>query len=234
MFPFPRKQQLLLKRLAFSLFFILGSWLVLNTITIISVSSKPADAFFVLGGSISREIYVAELAKQYPQIPILISHGSPDACIVQIFRQLAPEQFQNVWLEKCADSTFENFYYGIPILRSWGVHKVKLITSNTHVPRAKWMAQILLGSHGIWVEPEIVPEEGIPGNHESWLKTGLDVTRSLLWAGLSQIIQPQCSEVTRLTQVNLLTWQYQGFKCESQNKIPILDSKGKYTGNLRE
>ncbi len=227
MLPLPRRQQLLLKRLALSLFFILGIWLVLNTITIISVSSKPADAFFVLGGSISREIYVAELAKQYPQKPILISHGSPDPCIVQIFRQLAFSQLKNVWLEKCADSTFGNFYYGIPILRSWGVHKVKLITSNTHVPRAKWMAQILLGSHGIWVEPEIIQSEGFPGNRESWLKTGLDVTRSLLWAGLSQIIQPQCSEVTRLTQVNLLTWQYRGFKCEHQNKIHILESIGK-------
>ncbi|MDF5719693.1 MAG: YdcF family protein [Rhizonema sp. PD37] len=227
MFPFPRRQKLFLKKLAFGLFFVVGSWLVLNTINIISVSSKPADAFFVLGGSISREIYVAELAKQYPQTPILISHGSPDPCIVQIFRQLAASQFQNVWLEKCADSTFGNFYYGIPILRSWGVRKVKLITSNTHVPRAKWMAQILLGAHGIWVEPEIIHEEGIPGNHESWLKTGLDVTRSLLWAGLSQITQPQCSEVTRLTQVNLPTWQYQGFKCERQKKIRILESIGK-------
>lgn len=214
---FQRRWQFL-QRLAFGLCFVLSIWLVFNTITIISASSKPTDAFFVLGGSISREIYVAELAQQYPQIPILISRGSQDPCIWLIFqRQAAP--LQNVWLEKCAYSTFGNFYYSIPILRRWGVHKVKLITSQTHLPRAKWIAQILLGAHGIWVEPEIVQEQGIPGNRESWLKTGLDVTRSLLWAGLSQFIQPQCSEVIRLTEVDIQAWQYRGFKCERQGNL---------------
>ena len=37
---------------------------------------KPVDAILVLGGSIRREIYVANLAQQYPDIPILISQGS--------------------------------------------------------------------------------------------------------------------------------------------------------------
>jgi uncharacterized SAM-binding protein YcdF (DUF218 family) len=173
---------------------------------------------FVLGGSIRREIYVAQLAKQYPQTPILISHGSPDPCILLIF-QAELAELQNVWLEKCANSTFENFYYGIPILRRWGVHKVMLITSPSHLPRAKWMAQILLGAHGIWVEPEIVQELGIPGNRESWAKTGLDVTRSLFWAILSQIIQPQCSNVTRLTQVDMQAWENRGFHCEHQGGL---------------
>lgn len=198
------------------LFFVI--WLIFNTITLVFASNKPVDAFFVLGGSISREIYVAQKAKQNPQIPILISHGSPDPCIWLIF-QKEKANFQNVWLENCANSTFGNFYYGMPILRRWGVHKVKLITSPTHLPRAKWMAQILLGAHGIWVEAEIVQEKGIPGNQESWLKTGLDITRSFFWAGLSQVIQPQCSSLTRLTTVDMASWQRRGFKCEYQGKV---------------
>lgn len=209
------------RRVAFGLYLILGCWLVVNTITILTASSQPADAFFVLGGSINREIRVAELAKQYPQTPILISHGSPDPCILYIFRRQAA-QLQNVWLEKCADSTFENFYYGIPILRRWGVHKVKLITSGTHLPRAKWMAQILLGANGIWVELEIAPEQGVPGNRESWLKTGLDVTRSLLWVPLSLFIQPQCSVVLNLTEVDMFAWQRRGFKCERRVKSALV------------
>jgi uncharacterized SAM-binding protein YcdF (DUF218 family) len=214
-----RKKWEFLLRLAFGLCLILGSCLIFNTITLISASSKPVDAFFVLGGSIAREIHVAKLAQLHPDTPILISRGSPDPCILKIFQQQAPAFLSNVWLEKCAYSTFDNFYYGIPILHHWGVHKVKLVTSYTHLPRAKWMAQILLGAHGIWVEPEIIHEQGIPGNYESWPKTGLDVTRSLLWAVLSQIIQPPCSDVYRLVDVDFQTWSRWGYQCEHYVEI---------------
>ncbi|GAB1544124.1 hypothetical protein NUACC21_68000 [Scytonema sp. NUACC21] len=214
-----RQRWQLFKKLALGLGLVLSSILLFNTITMISASSKSVDAFFVLGGSIKREIYVAQLARQHPQTPILISRGSPEPCLWLIFEQQAVDRMQNVWLEECAGSTFENLYYGIPILRGWGVHKVKLITSPTHLPRAKWMAQILFGAQGIWVETEIVQEQGVPGNRESRLKTALDVTRCLLWAGLSPIIQPQCSSLKKLVEVNITDWQRQGFKCEHQGKL---------------
>ncbi|MCL6754588.1 YdcF family protein [Nostoc sp. CCCryo 231-06] len=207
-----------LQKVTGGLYFVLGTWLIFTTITLVFASSQPVDGFFVLGGSIRRETYVAQQAKQYPQTPILISHGSPDPCIWLIF-QAELARLENVWLENCANSTFENFYYGIPILQRWGVHKVMLITSPSHLPRAKWMAQILLGAHGIWVETEIVQELGIPGNQESWVKTGLDVTRSLFWAIVSQIIQPQCSNVTRLTQVDMQASENRGFHCEHQGGL---------------
>ncbi|MCA1991631.1 MAG: YdcF family protein [Coleofasciculus sp. S288] len=192
--------------------------LLVNILRLQAAASGSLDAFLVLGGSVRREIYVAELAKQHPETRILISQGSQDPCILLIFqREKAP--IRQVWLEKCADSTFDNFYFNIPILREWGVRKVKLITSPTHLPRAKWMAQILLGAHGIWVEAELVEEQGVPGNQESTLKTGLDVVRSLGWALLSQFVQPKCSQVTPLTEVNLQQWRRSGFKCEHQAGI---------------
>ncbi|MBV6622784.1 MAG: YdcF family protein [Rivularia sp. (in: Bacteria)] len=199
-------------------------WLFFTTITVFFASSKPVDAFFVLGGSIKREMYVAELAQKYPQTPILISSGSQDPCIWLIFqRETAPTE--KVWLEKCANSTFDNFYYSIPILQQWGVRKVKLITSTTHLPRAKLMAQILFGSHQIWVEPDIIQEKGIPGNREYWWKTGLDVTRSIFWAGVSQVMKPRCSKVIKLNQVNLQEWKNRGFKCEHQGNLKVVSSK---------
>ncbi|MBD2434361.1 MULTISPECIES: YdcF family protein [Fischerella] len=219
----PRRNTLLkklrvLRKIKILLSVILSIWLVFTTITLVSASSKPVDTFFVLGGSIRREMYVAKLTKQYPQVRVLISGGSPDGCIWLIFqRELAA--MANVWLEKCASSTFSNFYYSIPILGRWHVHKVMLITSPTHLPRAKWLAQILLGAHGIWVQTEVVQEQGIPGNREYWAKTGLDLTRSLLWAGLSQFIQPQCSYVTKLTDVDIKAWQDRSFKCERQGNL---------------
>ncbi|MGK7936141.1 MAG: YdcF family protein [Xenococcaceae cyanobacterium] len=178
-------------------------------------SNKPVDAFFVLGGSINREIYVAQLAKQHPEIPILISHGSDDPCILLIFqREQAPLNL--VWLEKCAESTFGNFFFSLPLLTKWNVHKVKLITSATHLPRAKWLANILLGSHGISIELDIAPEKGVPGNYESPAKTLVDLMRSVFWALGSQIIQPPCSQVDKLSATDMPMWYEKGFTCERQ------------------
>ena len=70
----------------------------------------PSDAFLVLGGSINREIYAAQLAKVYPHTPILISHGSEEPCISLLFQRTnAP--ISQVWLENCAESTFDNFFF---------------------------------------------------------------------------------------------------------------------------
>lgn len=194
---------------------LLSILLLVNTLRLFWAASGSVDTLFVLGGSIRREFYVAELVKDYPEARVLISQGSSDPCILLIFQKFnAP--IRKVWLEKCADSTFENFYYSLPILRRWGVRKVMLITSPTHLPRAKWMAQILLGAYGIWVDVDEVKELGIPGNRESWLKTGVDAIRSLGWAVLSQFIQPQCSELICLSDVDLAAWRKSGFKCERQ------------------
>lgn len=185
--------------------------------TLQAASQQPIDGIFVLGGSVRREIYLAEeLIPQYPHIPILISNGSKDPCILLIFKR-SQVPLDQVWLEKCADNTFQNFVYGVPLLKQWGVKHIKLITSQTHLPRAQWMAQIQFGIQGIWVEIGITPEVGVPGNRESGLKTLLDVGRSALWAIASPWLDPQfCPEVTPLSQVNLQEWLGQGFKCEDQ------------------
>jgi len=193
-------------------------WMLVNLMTLRSAAAAPIDAYLVLGGSIQREIHVAELAKQHPEIPILISTGSEDPCIWLIFER-ANAPLDQVWIEDCAQSTFGNFYYGAPILQQWNAHKVGLITSGSHLPRAKWLAQILLGAHGIWVEPEIVTEQGVPGNQESWPKTGLDVGRSLVWAIASQFYQPECAGVRSLSSVDLNRWRQDGFRCEHQGNL---------------
>jgi uncharacterized SAM-binding protein YcdF (DUF218 family) len=215
-----KRQRRLLGLGVLSLVVLLCSWLVINTVRLQAAASRPVDAFFVLGVGIEREIYVAQLAKQHPETLILISQGSEDPCILLVFqREKAP--IRQVWLEKCAYSTFYNFYFNIPLLKQGGVRKVMLITSNTHLPRAKWMAQILLGAHGIWVESDIVQEQGIPGNRESALKTGLDITRSLGWAVFSQIIQPKCSKLVPLSVVNMEAWRNSSFRCERQKELNL-------------
>jgi uncharacterized SAM-binding protein YcdF (DUF218 family) len=206
------------KRVRWLLAAVSATWLLYVGIALRHAAEQPVDAFLVLGGSIQREIYAAELAKQYPQTPILISSGSHDPCILRLFDR-ADAPTNRVWLERCADSTFGNFYFALPLLQQWQAKHVTLVTSGTHLLRAKWLAWILLGTHGIWVETARVEETGVPGNRESGLKTALDVTRSLVWAGISWFYSPVCREVSPLSEVDLGSWQQRSFKCEHQGGV---------------
>lgn len=182
-------------------------------------SKQTTDAYLVLGGSIRREMHMAQLAHTLPTPkPILISAGSADPCIRLLFEQ-ADAALDYVWLEHCAESTFGNFVYAVPILESWGTRHVTLVTSGTHSDRAVTLARILLGAQGIWTTPLIVDETGIPGNQETRLKTTLDIGRSLLWAMLAQVYKPACRQVVSLTSVSLEQWRQKGFKCEHQAEI---------------
>lgn len=181
-------------------------------------ANKPVDAILVLGGSIRREIYAAQLARNNPQIPILISTGSLDPCISLIFsREGSPPE--NIWLERCANSTFDNFFYSVPILKKWRANKVKIITSPSHLPRAQWLAEIHLGVQGIATEMDLVVEQGIPGNQETEFKTRLDVLRSIFWAIPSQFIRPSCNNLVHLPSVDVESWREIGFDCESQGGL---------------
>jgi uncharacterized SAM-binding protein YcdF (DUF218 family) len=206
-------------------------WLGWNYHRLQKAELGPVEGFWVLGGSIKREIYVAQLRKETPELPILISQGSKDPCILLIFER-EKVAFNNVWLEKCSQNTFDNFYFGLPIIRQWGVHKVKLITSQSHLPRAKLMAEIILNVNGIALELEIVPETGVPGNQEYPLKTVLDVMRTILWSPFSQIIGPKCNKMTELIEVNLDSWLKQGFVCESQANLTIPHRKSSIVDHL--
>ncbi|EKU99628.1 hypothetical protein Lepto7375DRAFT_1691 [Leptolyngbya sp. PCC 7375] len=203
----------------------LGLLVAVTIATLIAFSSlwpasqRPTDAYLVLGGSIRREMYMAQLASTFStEIPILVSAGSAEPCIRLLFEQ-ARASLNQVWLENCAESTFGNFVYSVPILERWGARHVTLVTSGSHTFRAVTLARILFGAQGIWVEPLIVDEIGIPGNQETTLKSTLDISRSLLWAFVAQVHRPTCHRLTPLTAVNLEQWRQKGFKCEHQAGI---------------
>jgi uncharacterized SAM-binding protein YcdF (DUF218 family) len=194
----------------------MGLSLLITGLRLTAAAQQPVGAYLVLGGSIRREIYVAEHSA--PDLPILISAGSADPCVRLLFEAAAAD-LDRVWLEKCARSTFGNFVYSLPVLKRWRVRRVQLVTSGSQTRRAVWMGRLILGAHQIWVDPLQVPETGVPGNQESSLKTILDISRSVLWAMVSQVYQPQCREVMPLTQVDLAAWRQRGFKCEHQSGI---------------
>lgn len=215
-----RSQSVLLKRWLLRLgLLLLALWLTVLMGTLFQAARSPVDGILVLGGSIQREIFVAQQrssqVSSLTNVPILISQGSPDPCIWLIFeRETAAKDA--VWLEKCAQSTFDNFRFSLPILKRWGTHHVRLVTSAQHLARARAMGRILLGAHGIWVEGVEVVEVGRPGNQESPLKTVLDVSRSVAWAVVSQVYEPRCPRMVALAEVNMENWRARGFKCEHQ------------------
>lgn len=184
-------------------------------------ASQPVTAYLVLGGSIMREIYVAQLVHFNPNIPVIISQGSDAPCVFLIF-QRERSNMDNVWLENCARSTFTNFVFSTPILKQWGVKKVGVITSETHLPRASLLSRIMLNSQGIALDLNAIEEErGISANVENKLKTIVDVTRSLGWAFVSQFVSLPCLNVTKLTEVDLNYWYKKGFGCERRAKLKI-------------
>jgi uncharacterized SAM-binding protein YcdF (DUF218 family) len=195
-----------------------ATWAVITATHLWQGAQRSPEAILMLGGSIHREIYVAEQRTQGFEGPILISRGSEAPCLYLLF-QRAQADLENTWLENCADSTFDNFRYGLPLLRARGIRRVRVVTSPTHTPRARWLAQVMLGSHGIWVEMDLVTETGVPGNQESRLKTMLDITRALGWAVLSQVYAPPCDQVIPLAAVDMADWRSQGFRCEHQSGI---------------
>lgn len=183
-------------------------------------AQEPVDAILVLGGSIRRELYVAETVTQGNELPILISQGAKPPCVRIIFDRIAAPLDQ-VWLETCAHSTFDNYRYALAVLQQWDSHHIQVVTSATHLPRAEWLGRIMLGSHHIWLDMDIVPEKGVPANRESLIKTGLDVGRSLLWAIVSQLYNPTCNQVFSLQSVNLDEWLEHDFTCERQADINL-------------
>lgn len=220
------RKRKIIRRLAIALlaiFSLFGIPLVAHLVALPAASNSQLDAIFVLGGSIRREVYVAKLANKRQQsnqsIPILISGGADPPCTVKVFN-LFNSPKENVWLEKCATSTFDNFYFSVPILEQWQTRKIKLITSKTHMPRAAWLAKILFGAKGIWVEVDLAEEIGVPANQESTIKTILDVTRSLLWAVVSQLYTIQCDRLQPLKAVDMERWKKRGFDCEHQSDLP--------------
>jgi uncharacterized SAM-binding protein YcdF (DUF218 family) len=214
-----------------------------RTVSLVMASRLPVDAWFILGGSIKREMYIADQAAVLMRlearsggdsdggsqpnmsttgnIPILISTGSKLPCIWAIFNR-AGVDLDRVWVEECAKSTFGNFVYSVPILASWNARHVKLTTSATHYPRAQWMAQIAFGFRGIWVEFDPAPEIGVPANQESRRKTVLDLTRMIAESIVAPILPIRCDRLTNLAQVDWSQWRDRDAKslsCEHQAQI---------------
>lgn len=135
------------------------------------------EALFVLGGHEEREHFAAQLAKQYPHIPIWVSSGSPKDYAQRIFAK-AGIKGDRLHLDYQASDTVTNFTSLVDQLKAQGIDSVYLITSENHMPRARIIGEIVFGSRGIILKPMSVPSDSPP---ESIRKSLRDGARAILW-----------------------------------------------------
>lgn len=146
---------------------------------IAKIQAPQPQAFFILGGGPEREQLTAELARWYPSLDIWISSGSSPDKIRNIF-QAAGVSLTRIHMDYRAIDTVTNFTTLVNDFKHNNIKHLYLITSDFHMPRAKAIATIVLGSQGIAFTPvSVQPLE--PPPEETWLHIVRDSGRALLW-----------------------------------------------------
>lgn len=135
------------------------------------------QAILTLGGRMQRETYTARFALAHRDLPIWISSGLGPDRVRPMFQSLGIGE-DRLTLDYRAVDTVTNFTTLVPTLKARHIHHLYLITSDFHMPRAKAIATIVLGSNGIAFTPIPVISLEPP---ESWQRIARDMVRSWLW-----------------------------------------------------
>ena len=142
---------------------------------------EQPQAVLVLGGSTSaleREKFAAEFAREYRDLPIWVSGGSPNQKYTKRVFAKAGISLSRLHLDYQAVDTVTNFTTMVDELQSRGITSVYLITSDYHMRRARIIGEIVLGSRGIDFKPVSVPSERSPEPIEKAIRDG---ARALVW-----------------------------------------------------
>lgn len=137
------------------------------------------QAILTLGGESlgEREAFTAKFAHWYPSLEIWVSSGVVPKEARKIFRDAGISD-KVLHLDYQALDTVTNFTTLIPDFKQHRIQHLYLITSDYHMPRAKAIATLILGSQGIAFTPLSVPSNY---TKESFLTILRDIARSLLW-----------------------------------------------------
>ncbi|MFB2773240.1 YdcF family protein [Pelatocladus sp. BLCC-F211] len=149
-------------------------------LAIASYQAPQPQAILMLGGTSlgERETFTAEFAQWYPSLEIWVSSPNinPNKAH-QIFRD-ANIPDQRVYLDYRATDTVTNFTTLISDFQKHRIQHLFLITSDYHMPRAKAIATIILGSQGIAFTPLSVPSNQ---QKEPIFPILRDIGRSFFW-----------------------------------------------------
>lgn len=146
-------------------------------LAIASYQAPHPQAILTLGGGSAREIFTAQFALSHPSLEIWVSSGILSDEARAIFRAYGiPES--KVHLDRRAVDTVTNFTSLVADFKHQGIQHLFLITSDFHMPRAKAIATIVFGSHGITFTPVTIPSDK---PLESEFHVLRDVGRALVW-----------------------------------------------------
>ncbi len=135
------------------------------------------QAILTLGGPPDREEFTAQFAQTYPSLEIWVSSGIPPKQSRAIFRAAGIPDTR-VHIDRRAVDTVTNFTSLVADFKRLEIHHIYLITTDFHMPRAKAIATIVLGSQGIAFTPVSIPSKQPT---ESWVRILRDSGRALLW-----------------------------------------------------
>jgi uncharacterized SAM-binding protein YcdF (DUF218 family) len=157
------------------------------------ITPRP-QVIFTLGGGSVREEFTAEIAKYYPDLDVWISSGVEKQESQRTFQQAGIAE-NRIHRDYSATDTVTNFTSLIDKFQQRNIHHVFLVTSDFHMPRAKAIATLVLGSRGITFTPLPVPSNK---PKESTTRIIRDSVRSILWifsgrtaANLNPNLSPQ-------------------------------------------
>ncbi|MBD2254502.1 YdcF family protein [Nostoc parmelioides] len=140
--------------------------------------SPQPQAILTLGAWIDREEMAAQIASLYPSLKVWVSSGTPPQLVRPIF-QAAGVSDSRLYLDYRAVDTVTNFTTLISDFKQHGIQHLFLITSDFHMPRAKAIATLILGSQGIAFTPISVSSDQF--KQETIVPIIRDIARSLLW-----------------------------------------------------
>ena len=146
-------------------------------LAIASYQSPHPQAILTLGGGPEREEFTAEFAQKHPHLDIWVSSGIPPTQAQAIF-QNANISSDRLHIDERAVDTVTNFTSLVDDLKSQQIQHIYLITSGFHMPRARAIATLVLGSQGITFTPVSIPSSK---PRESIVRIVRDSGRSLLW-----------------------------------------------------
>lgn len=146
-------------------------------IAIASYQAPQPQAIFTLGGGPEREEFTAEFAQNYPNLDIWVSTGILPAQAFAIFHN-AGIYTDRIHLDYHAVDTVTNFTTLVRKFQEQHIKHIYLVTSDFHLPRAKAIATLVLGSQGITFTPIAIPSKQ---PKESIFPIVRDSGRSILW-----------------------------------------------------
>jgi len=148
--------------------------MVINLRVALFIAPQP-QAILTLGGGIEREALTARLAIAYPDLPVWVSTGTSLGPDIFAEYNVNPDR---VTFDNRATDTVTNFTTTLRSLQQRQIRHVFLVTSDFHMARARAIAAVVFGFHGIAITPVEVPTGKMNEPAGLVLRDGL---RSCLW-----------------------------------------------------